>query len=80
MDAQRLLIALSIPKCGADVAKRLLGAYAFGDLMETASITDDNEYFAHIDGIGPERSALIVGWFHDEDKSAAPPRSSSTTT
>lgn len=67
VDAQRLLIALSIPKCGADVAKRLLGAYAFGDLMETASITDDNEYFAHIDGIGPERSALIVGWFHDED-------------
>ena len=67
VDAQRLLIALSIPKCGADVAKRLLGAYAFGDLMETASTTDDNEHFAHIDGIGPERSALIVGWFHNED-------------
>ena len=67
VDAQRLLIALSIPKCGADVAKRLLGAYAFGDLMETASTTNDNEHFAHIDGIGPERSALIVGWFHDED-------------
>jgi DNA ligase (NAD+) len=67
VDAQRLLIALSIPKCGADVAKRLLGAYAFGDLMETASTTDDNEHFAHIDGIGPERSALIVSWFHDED-------------
>ncbi len=67
VDAQRLLIALSIPKCGADVAKRLLGAYAFGDLVETASTTDDNEHFAHIDGIGPERSALIVGWFHDED-------------
>ena len=66
-DAQRLLIALSIPKCGADVAKRLLGAYAFGDLMETASTTNDNEHFAHIDGIGPERSALIVGWFHNED-------------
>ncbi|MBR3010477.1 MAG: NAD-dependent DNA ligase LigA [Prevotella sp.] len=67
VDAQRLLIALSIPKCGADVAKRLLGAYAFGDLMETASTTDDNEHFAHIDGIGPERSALIVSWFHNED-------------
>ena len=66
VDAQRLLIALSIPKCGADVAKRLLGAYAFSDLVETASTTDDNEHFAHIDGIGPERSALIVGWFHDE--------------
>lgn len=67
VDAQRLLIALSIPKCGADVAKRLLGAYAFGDLMQTASTTDDNEHFAHIDGIGLERSALIVGWFHNED-------------
>ena len=66
-DAQRLLIALSIPKCGADVAKRLLSAYAFSDLVETASTTDDNEHFAHIDGIGPERSALIVDWFHNEE-------------
>lgn len=67
VDAQRLLIALSIPKCGADVAKRLLNSYAFSDLVETATTTNDNEHFAHIDGIGPERSALIVGWFHDED-------------
>ena len=66
-DAQRLLIALSIPKCGADVAKRLLSAYAFSDLVETASTTDDSEHFAHIDGIGPERSALIVEWFHNEE-------------
>ena len=67
VDAQRLLIALSIPKCGADVAKRLLSAYVFSDLFETASTTEDREHFAHIDGIGPERSALIVGWFHEED-------------
>ena len=67
VDAQRLLIALSIPKCGADVAKRLLSAYAFSDLVETASTTDDSEHFAHIDGIGPERSALIVEWFHNEE-------------
>ena len=67
VDAQRLLIALSIPKCGSDVAKRLLSAYAFSDLVETASTTDDNEHFAHIDGIGPERSALIVDWFHNEE-------------
>ena len=66
-DAQRLLIALSIPKCGADVAKRLLGAYAFNDLMETASTTADLEHFAHIDGIGPERSTLIVNWFRNAD-------------
>ncbi|MBR5919430.1 MAG: NAD-dependent DNA ligase LigA, partial [Prevotella sp.] len=67
VDAQRLLIALSIPKCGADVAKRLLQAYSFDELVETASTTDDSDFFAHIDGIGPERSALIVDWFHNED-------------
>ena len=47
--------------------KRLLSAYAFSDLVETASTTDDSEHFAHIDGIGPERSALIVEWFHNEE-------------
>ncbi|MBR5634228.1 MAG: NAD-dependent DNA ligase LigA [Prevotella sp.] len=67
VDAQRLLIALSIPKCGADVAKRLLQAYSFDELVETASTTDNSDFFAHIDGIGPERSALIVEWFHNED-------------
>ena len=67
VDAQRLLIALSIPKCGPDVAKRLLNAYDFNDLVETASTTDNREHFASIDGIGPERSALIVEWFKDEN-------------
>lgn len=67
VEAQRLLIALSIPKCGADVAKRLLSAYLFNDLVETASTTDDSEYFANIDGIGPERSVLLIEWFHNED-------------
>ena len=66
VDARRLLIALSIPKCGADVSKRLLGAYRFEDLVKTASQTADKDHFAHIDGIGPERSALIVGWFQDD--------------
>ena len=65
-DTQRLLIALSIPKCGADVAKRLLGAYSFNELVETATTCEDVEHFAHIDGIGPERSTLIVNWFRDE--------------
>jgi DNA ligase (NAD+) len=65
-DTQRLLIALSIPKCGADVAKRLLGAYTFNELVETAATCEDVEHFAHIDGIGPERSTLIVNWFRDE--------------
>ena len=59
VDAQHLLIALSIPKCGPDVAKRLLMHHT---LEEIARETD----FSHIDGIGPERSSLIVSWFGDE--------------
>ena len=67
VEAQRLLIALSISECGSDVAKRLLQAYSFDELVETASATDNSEFFAHIDGIGPKRSALMVKWFHNED-------------
>lgn len=65
-DAQRLLIALSIPKCGPDVCKRLLAEYSFDDLVHTASTTTNSEHFAHIDGIGPERSTLLTDWFHDK--------------
>ena len=83
MDAQKLLIALSIPKCGPDVAKRLLVNYTLEQLMDLADNTkvgDGNEktdetevnmpatdVLSHIDGIGPERSALIIGWFKNED-------------
>lgn len=80
VDAQKLLIALSIPKCGPDVAKRLLAAYPFEELREKATQAGlsgasgasgatalSAEVFSHIDGIGPERSALIVEWFSDAD-------------
>ena len=83
VDAQKLLIALSIPKCGPDVAKRLLANYTLEQLMDLADNTkvgDGNEktdetevdmpatdVLSHIDGIGPERSALIIGWFKNED-------------
>lgn len=83
VDAQKLLIALSIPKCGPDVAKRLLVNYTLEQLMDLADNTkvgDGNEktdetevnmpatdVLSHIDGIGPERSALIIGWFKNED-------------
>lgn len=65
VDAQRLLYALTIPLCGVDVCKRLLSAYALSELIAIASTTDDNEYFAHVDGIGPEKSTAVVRWFHD---------------
>lgn len=60
VDAQKLLIALSIPKCGPDVAKRLLSEYKFEELLTS-------HLYSHIPGIGPERSALIVEWFSDSD-------------
>ena len=45
-----------------------------GQGMATATLaatTDDTEFFAHIDGIGPEKSAAVVGWFHDAANNAS---------
>ena len=65
VEARRLLYALTIPLCGTDVCKRLLAAYPLDQLIETAATTDNVEHFAHIDGIGPEKSAAVVNWFRD---------------
>ena len=69
--ARNLLYALSIPLCGIDVCKRLLAAYPLKELATLAATTDDTEFFAHIDGIGPEKSAAVVGWFHDAANNAS---------
>ena len=69
--ARNLLYALSIPLCGTDVCKRLLAAYPLKELATLAATTDDTEFFAHIDGIGPEKSAAVVGWFHDAANNAS---------
>lgn len=61
-DAANFLVALSIPLCGVDVAKRLLGAYPVKELFAKAVTTDDPEVFAEIDGIGPMKSAAFVAW------------------
>ena len=48
-----------------------------GQGMATATLaatTDDTEFFAHIDGIGPEKSAAVVGWFHDAGNNASAAR------
>ena len=75
VEAHRLLYALNIPLCGLDVCKRLLAAYPLADLvsMTIASTTPAGspagsaaEVFAHIDGIGPEKSASFVRWFRDD--------------
>lgn len=75
VEAHRLLYALNIPLCGLDVCKRLLSAYALDDLvMASTKQTGDlfepyqeaSEVFAHVNGIGPEKSASFVNWFRDE--------------
>ena len=64
---RKLLFALNIPLIGPDVAKKLLAAYPFAELTAKAEETDDPEVFSTIDGIGPEKSAAFVNWFHDEE-------------
>ena len=75
VEAHRLLFALSIPLCGIDVCKRLLAAYPIDTLVKEATKRGDDlfatqqessEVFAHIAGIGPEKSASFVNWFRDE--------------
>ena len=66
----RLIFALCIPLVGPDVAKKLLGTYAFQELIQKARTAEDPEVFASIDGIGPEKSSAFVNWFHDEKNCA----------
>ena len=71
--AVQFLVALSIPLCGVDVAKRLLGAYGVKELFAKAAeaahpvdlFSPGEEVFASIDGIGPGKSAAFVKWCAD---------------
>lgn len=65
-EARKLLYALSIPLCGADVCRRLLGQYPIGELIDNAR-TKADDYFAHIPGIGPEKAASVAKWMKDDD-------------
>lgn len=74
VEAHRLLYALSIPLCGIDVCKRLLNAYPLDALVEEAvketgdlfePFREASEVFAHVGGIGPEKSTSFVNWFRD---------------
>ena len=74
VEAHRLLYALNIPLCGLDVCKRLLAAYTLNDLVSEATKVGDDlfatqaepqDVFAHVNGIGPEKSAQFVRWFRD---------------
>jgi DNA ligase (NAD+) len=79
VEAHRLLFALNIPMCGLDVCKRLLSAYSLDDLVNEAikqsddlfaTQADAQDVFAHINGIGPEKSAQFVQWFRNADNLA----------
>lgn len=61
-----LLYALNIPLCGSDVAKRLLSQYQVTELIDMARTSLFDDTFASIDGIGPEKSAKFINWFHDD--------------
>ena len=68
--ATQFLVALSIPLCGVDVAKRLLSVYKVKELFEKAReaahpadlFAPGPDIFASIDGIGPGKSAAFVKW------------------
>lgn len=64
--ARRLLYALAIPLVGTDVCKRLLTSYTLADLIAQARAAESEEHFAHIAGIGPEKSAALVRWMREE--------------
>ena len=85
VEAHRLLYALNIPLCGLDVCKRLLSAYPLNELVTMAvsaspagssepdlftTQSEPQEVFAHINGIGPEKSAQFVFWFRNEHNMA----------
>lgn len=79
VEAHRLLFALNIPLCGIDVCKRLLSAYSLDDLVNEsikqgddlfATQAEPQDVFAHVNGIGPEKSAQFVTWFRNAQNMA----------
>lgn len=71
--AVQFLVSLSIPLCGPEVAKCLLGSYGVKELFAKAEegarpadlFSSGEEVFASIDGIGPLKSAAFVKWYAD---------------
>ena len=61
--AVQFLVALSIPLCGSDVAKRLLRSVSsVRELFNKARGAESGDAFAGIDGLGEIRSAAFVQW------------------
>ena len=64
-DAIHFLTALCIPQIGSDAAKKLIGAYGWPGFAEKL---DEGRSFDEVDGIGPERSAAIYGWYTERNQ------------
>ena len=64
-DAIHFLTALCIPQIGSDAAKKLIGAYGWPGFAEKL---DEGRSFDEVDGIGPERSATIYGWYTERNQ------------
>lgn len=62
VDDVKLLYALNIPLVAQDVAKKLLSCYSFDELIQTARTAEAEDYFSHIEGIGPEKSSSLIQW------------------
>jgi DNA ligase (NAD+) len=56
------IYALCIPMIGIDAGKKIIGKLGFNGFMDRL---DNNEGFADIDGIGPEKSNAILEWYQD---------------
>ena len=70
-EATRFLVALSIPLCGIDVAKRLLRSVSsVQELFDKAANAPSDDIFAAIDGLGDVRSAAFVQWCKDPENQA----------
>ena len=61
--AVHFLTALSIPQIGVDAAKRLVAAYGWPGFVRALEQGAD---FSGVNGLGPERSAAILGWYGDD--------------
>ncbi|MDF2839126.1 MAG: NAD-dependent ligase [Evtepia sp.] len=59
--------ALCIPMIGIDAGKKIVGAIGSKGLFERVI---NNQGFDDIDGIGPEKSNAIIGWFNDPKNKA----------
>lgn len=69
-DGVHFLVALSIPMCGRDVAKRLSSAYSVEDLLAMADDLMAEVNLSALDGIGPVKAGSLVGWLRDAGNAA----------